>query len=303
MKKLTALILLISLLVPSALAGSVRPQGSAAYLTDVNLLVCVYLETKEPWDQDARAYTAYALNTAADYIQSAGEALGKPIRLITGADHDDLCYTFRYAQAQRHDAQDGERFDEELLDFIHDRIPSQALMDRYGAEGIAYLFFAPFPGGSYAMVYYEEDDPFYYPEYCVLYAFDGSSPTEYESVAVYAHEILHLFGAVDLYQTNPDDGVTHQVVEYIVDACPDELMYYTYEDDDTTNTETITRTLSPITLYMLGLTDGDGLIARFPTLRRTDMCAFHYSDLDDLSDYYCLKRDCPYCGGWPSDDY
>ncbi len=303
MKKAVSLMLILFLLVPAAQCAALRPQGSAGFLEGVNLLACVFVDCEPGWDENARSYVLYALETSAEYLENAGAACGKSVRLITGADHEDLQFTFRYPRALRDSHSNEDRFDEKVLDYINDKVPARSLMDRYGASGIGYLVFLPGEGASYSMIYYEDDDEYYYPEYCVFYAYDSSAPGEYESVAVFAHEILHLFGAVDLYETNPSDGVTHELVEFVVDRFPDELMYYTYEDDDSTNTRTITRTLSEITLYLVGLVDDTQYVRQFPTLRRANPCAFRDEEPEDLSEYYCLKKDCPYCGGWPRDDY
>ena len=102
-------------------------------------------------------------------------------------------------------------------------------MEKYETDSIAFLFFMDLAGRSYAMPYYAGDTD--YCEFDVIYLYDGSLRRKYESVPVYAHELLHLFGAVDLYEAYAEDGVTDALVKYVAQTYPRELMYDTYEPD------------------------------------------------------------------------
>lgn len=49
---------------------------------------------------------------------------------------------------------------------------------------------------------------------------------------MYAHEILHLFGAADLYVGSRDTFVTQPLAQYVLNTWPDAIMYYTYNSDN-----------------------------------------------------------------------
>jgi hypothetical protein len=92
--------------------------------------------------------------------------------------------------------------------------------------------------------------------------------------STYAHEILHLFGACDLYEENKTDHISQELADYIADNYPHEIMYYTYEDDDTSNFDEITKEMSPVTLYFLDWGDGGAEIKQFPEIKRKYPCTF-----------------------------
>ena len=107
----------------------------------------------------------------------------------------------------------------------------ESVVNQYEADNISFLFHINKTGRSYAMVQNEGFDSFYDNEIGVLY----SSVTDTNSNIVetgeftYAHEILHLFGAIDLYYPyNPEDERIALAEEYF----PDDIMLrYFYEID------------------------------------------------------------------------
>ena len=102
-----------------------------------------------------------------------------------------------------------------------------------------------------------------------LYKTDAYTDGEAESPATYAHEILHLFGAPDLYEGSSDPYVDEALVSYVADTYPGDIMLSTYEDDGSSRFDAITKEISPLTAYCLGLADTCPELAQFPLL--TDM--------------------------------
>lgn len=153
---------------------------------------------------------------------------------------------------------------------------------------MGYVVFIHAAGGSYSLCYYAGDEDGY-DEMSVLYLFDLDVPDQYESVSVYAHELLHLFGAVDLYKPLAEDGVTRELVRYVERNDPSELMLTTYEPDDSLNHSGISQNLSDLTRYCVGLIDDTPPLERFPGLRRSEPGAFGVNvpqdeTADDLPD-------------------
>ena len=92
------------------------------------------------------------------------------------------------------------------------------------------------------MVHYAADGSNFYHEYSCLYRYDVyAGEGESESPATYAHEILHLFGAPDLYEGSSDDFVDDALIAYVEETYPDEIMNSTYNDDGTSSFDSVHR--------------------------------------------------------------
>ena len=102
------------------------------------------------------------------------------------------------------------------------------------------------------MAHYADDGDSFYYEYSCLYKTDAYTDGEAESPATYAHEILHLFGAPDLYEGSSDPYVDEALVSYVADTYPGDIMLSTYEDDGSSRFDAITKEISPLTAYCLG---------------------------------------------------
>ena len=97
------------------------------------------------------------------------------------------------------------------------------------------------------MAHYADDGDSFYYEYSCLYKTDAYTDGEAESPATYAHEILHLFGAPDLYEGSSDPYVDEALVSYVADTYPGDIMLSTYEDDGSSRFDAITKEISPLT--------------------------------------------------------
>ncbi|MDD3411000.1 MAG: hypothetical protein PHY12_09360 [Eubacteriales bacterium] len=268
---LAVLMLLLPPFTSLALEG-LRPQGSADLAAKRTLILSIYVQAEDAvWTDKELAYTRSALDTAARYIMDAASRYGRGTELIYAP--DDLRFTFSYPSAIV-DSLDTESdtFENELLDYLHHLCPQEALMEKYQTDSVAFLFFMDLAGRSYAMPYYAGDTD--YCEFDVIYLYDSSQRRKYESVPVYAHELLHLFGAVDLYEAYAEDGVTDALVKYVAQTYPRELMYDTYEPDGSVSETDIAQTLSDLTLYTIGLIDDTPLLDLYPSLAREAPGAF-----------------------------
>ena len=131
-------------------------------------------------------------------------------------------------------------------------------------------------GTSFTMAHYADDGDSFYYEYSCLYKTDAYTDGEAESPATYAHEILHLFGAPDLYEGSSDPYVDEALVSYVADTYPGDIMLSTYEDDGSSRFDAITKEISPLTAYCLGLTDTCPELAQFPLLADMTPGVFSY---------------------------
>lgn len=298
MKKFLCAVVMLMLVFSFPAQAKVQPLGSAGLLSEPHLLISIYIQTEEcEWDRTAMVYTRYALSQAVDYVEGIGDQCGKEIRLITALDDPDLEFTMTYNTAMHDSAESsGYRFSQTVHAFIQDNIPQEELLRRHNAAGIGYLFLLPGEGCAYAMPFYLGDSMEWFYEYAVLYAYDIFAPGIYESPSAYAHEILHLFGAPDLYIPYRPDGVTHDLVQFVDSLMYQELMYDTYEPNGDIRLHGISQYVSEITLYCLGLIDDTVFLDLFPSLRREYPGAFGASiQPGSWREYDCMQDGCWVC--------
>ena len=145
-----------------------------------------------------------------------------------------------------------------LWDYINNEIPSALLLEQYDADNIIYMTY--YDVAEYnSMPAFAKDcyfDPEFSYEACYIpMAYSGTviAPT------VVAHEILHLFGAPDLYKSGSDPeffNVSSDYVNYAAEQYPKDIMVYTL---DLSTGEAllgeIKSTLSDVTAYYIGWLD------------------------------------------------
>ena len=147
-----------------------------------------------------------------------------------------------------------DRLDEEIARWVEEKVDFEGLKESYRAKWIALLVFVNNPGTSYAIVFDGTDNP---KESLILF---GQEPP-----SVFAHEILHLFGAHDLYR---DAEYTQEVTAYVGAAYPLEIMYTVADENGVLRDDKIANLVSPITAYHLGWIDYTEEIDLFPQLKR-----------------------------------
>ncbi len=68
--------------------------------------------------------------------------------------------------------------------------------------------------------------------------------------AVFAHEMLHCFGAYDLYETDSGSPITQKYVDHLMSNQPNDLMNHCFFSDY----DLITNVFSDVDAYYVGLT-------------------------------------------------
>ena len=273
---------------PNADSGLSRRQkiyGSAGLLTEPTVLVSVYINDAaggRVWTEDAKAETRQYLSTAVEWLNAQAAQYGQSLTLYydDGTANSLLCrsYTPRTAIKGGEDSNESDALLTEL-DAVCATLDTAELQRTYGTDRVAFLYFLPVSGGSFTMVHYADDGDAYYYEYSCLYRYDVyAGDGENESPATYAHEILHLFGAPDLYDGSTDSFVDEALVDYVVENYPDEIMYSTYNNDGTSSFTEIDKAISPLTAYCLGLTDSCPELEQFPLLAKVQPGVFLYGD-------------------------
>lgn len=230
--------------------------GSAKSLEGKNLIYSLFVDTPDAeWTDRDKKKALKNLEIAKEYIEAEAKDYHKKAELVVDfEENEDLTGNARIHFSLKDGEDYEEALDEEIAGWLEDQIDYEALTKEYKAKGIATIVFVNHKGSTYAICYDGVDNP---QESLVMFA--GEVP------AVYAHEILHLFGAHDLYE---DAEYTEEVCEYVKKAYPDEIMYTVKDEKGRLNNSEIQNELSPVTAYHLGWVNYIEEIDVFPQLKR-----------------------------------
>ena len=238
--------------------------GSAIELDGRIVVVSIFLsDTKHYWnfndqtDQMRREHCLAYLSIAAEWITENASSWGRYPEFIYDWEQYDGLY---YEMGINHDiANDYEDPTDKMNEMIKTVVQPDSILDKYDAESIVFLAFINSSlftiAGSFTIPYDDGlgDDTM---EICYIFCnYDG----EEEPPAAYAHEILHAFGAPDLYMAdNPfyNYNIGQDYVSYCELYHPNEIMLTTYNvDTDEPCYDHISNELSEITAYYIGWTD------------------------------------------------
>ncbi len=210
------------------------------------------------WDEDSLAeyeeYEIRSLGIACDWISQRTAEYGADTELIYDWSTDPKLRQ----QAVIKGNLTGQYPDTKAVDgYLDDLEESRMeLMRRYRTDSVIYIFFTnteaehDYPSLSY--MWMNEGDP--EDEFTIIYK---SVDFEWESPAVYAHEMLHLFGAFDFYTVDGygyESGVTEEYIRHLEETGSNDIMF-TICDISTglQNYDKITNGLSEVDAYYLGI--------------------------------------------------
>ena len=261
--------------------GAWRPQGSAKTLEGESVIVTILLETPDAdFTDDEITYANQSIDRSCRYLEEQGKKYGKSVRLYNyDSENSDLLFRISCdkpatdAADFRADTYTG--FKDTVDSLIADEIPFDDIYEKYGTDSIGFMVMLDAGASAYSQVYYPDGDYYGYNEWVSMFVHDKYG-TRYENLACYAHEILHLFGAIDLYAAKAAAGFSEDMAAEIAND-PDysmALMYNTYNPDGSYDYENIPQELSDITLAMIGFTDGAEVFEKYPSLVRNYTAAF-----------------------------
>lgn len=205
--------------------------GSAGYLDGSTVLVSLFLDDKNAnWTSEDKALVMNNMNIAVDYLVEEGKRYGKEVNLIYDiSEHEDLEYHIKYADAFPGSTsisekdEDVERFIYAVYDYIENHISIQDIMEKYDVNSIAFLCFVDGETEEATAYQYVSGENYYYEELCFI-NLRWKSTNQNVNPDTYAHEILHLFGARDLYYTSVKDGISKEFIEYVAKNHPKDIM-------------------------------------------------------------------------------
>ena len=232
--------------------------GSAKYLDGSSVLVTIYLDdVNSQWLESDEQLVADNMKVACDYLTQQGKQHGKEVNLIYDTSVDgDLTYRLSYKEAFGGSTRvktKGDKADQlvyAVYDFIENNIDTEAILEKYNVNSIGYMVFIDGEADRCAAYcYHTRYKGNYYPEFCLINLRWNGGINVYPDT--YAHEILHIFGARDLYYTSEYDGMSRTFIEDVYENYPTDIMLG-YAADVVTYPEKITSDVTSITAYFLG---------------------------------------------------
>lgn len=260
------------------------PTGSAKYLDGDSVLVSIFLEDRDSlWTGEDRELVRHNLNVANEFLVEEGEKYGKEVNLIYDFEkYPELEYHFTYRKEYcgfnwQDDGSENDKMVEELVDsvydFIHDEIPIQEIMEKHQVNSIGFLVYVDHEeGAACTYVYSAGTHKYNYTETCFLnlrWQNDGRNVLG----STFAHEILHLFGARDLYVTGEDDNITSDAVSYAYETRPKDIMLGGYRKAvDWENR--VSADVTDITAYYLGWKYTADILTKYPDMECSEPASF-----------------------------
>ncbi|MBR3635965.1 MAG: hypothetical protein IKN47_07195, partial [Lachnospiraceae bacterium] len=196
------------------------------------------------------------LKVATEYLENVAKDYGRDMDMIYDwAEIPELAYTLDVnADYQTIDDGYGD-LDYSFWDAISKNIPTEDILNKTGATQAVYMLYFNTPASntktSCTRDYYE-GMPYPY-EMCYMFM---NCEGDKEPPACFAHEILHTFGAVDLYMASEFDGITQEYVDYAESSKLNDIMRICEDPKNGAYLyDTIKNEITDITAYYTGLTD------------------------------------------------
>lgn len=237
-------------------------RGSASEMEGKTVVVSIFLDDAvSSWSEsDADVELMYTmkdyLGMACDWISNQAADYGTNMEFIYDWEQDEeLAYQMQTDLDIAHDESGVDRYMGQQFDLS---IDTDYLMSKYSADNMLYLAFVNTPIDSditsYTMNYYEG---IRYPyEACYIFTrVDGYL----ECPAGIAHEILHAYGAPDLYCADiygDNYGVSEELVNYYEEKKSNDIMFTNYDCiTGDSYYDRITNEFTPLDAYYCGIAD------------------------------------------------
>ena len=251
-------------------AESIPKLGSSGKLEGTIAVVTMFLDdTRSSWnfnkkkDVEMYDYVYYDMQVACDWITKSCKDYGRKVNFIWDWDkHPELCFSGEkiYINATN----ENEDIHSEVQYLIRNYIDSEKIKKSLGANGIIYV--ACFNTSARNSVTSMTDAwSREYPineEICYMFM---RCDKDVEVPAMFAHEMLHTFGAPDLY-TPGMFGITQEFVNYIESSKSNDIMGFRtglIPNTDTLDYDNVPNVLGELTAYYVGLTNSSKTVQKW----------------------------------------
>lgn len=241
-------------------------HGNAAYIAGKTVIVSIFAnDTTTSWDYEADDDVVTMYQTIS-YMKTAAEWLENQVALYGGTAE------FVYDWEENEDLFLGANFYQDMIRadssfygdqkyFIDNYIDTEGLKKKYDADNILYIFF-------FNSDFSNQSNPWTSPSPSVhgnaystefINIFVRFDDIHIASPSAYAHEILHTFGAHDLYYEN--HAVNQAYVDYCTETNSNDIMYTVSDGEEITNE------FSELDAYYTGLLDYSGEVEKWGLLK------------------------------------
>ncbi len=235
-------------------------HGSAEKMIGTTLVYSIFASDKlYSWDekseddQDLILEINSYLKIAGEFLSESASQYDQSADFITDfKEHKDLC-SFATFDGELEDLTANDELS--VWEYIEDNVNVEELEEKYQADNVIFFAFMNTDIASQAVScarnWYEGME---YP-YEVVFLFNVDSGYQ-NPPAVYAHEMLHTFGAPDYYTTDSEYILTYDQQEFVEMNLPNDIML-TCTDLETGDYvyDRITNEVSELTAYYIGLTE------------------------------------------------
>lgn len=249
--------------------------GSAKYLDGNSVLVTIYVDTEEStWNVHDENLVKSNTEIACDYLKEQGRLYGKDVNLIYDSfTNSDLKYRMSF-NITSHNVGNESYSDElakDVYDFIDTEIDTKSIMEKYQVNSIGYMVFVDDTSDKcLAYSFYETSHSNMYTEFCIIYLrWTEGDPVD---ASTYAHEILHLFGAKDLYHTSDYTGIYKDFVKYADKKYGNDIMLGSFADK--VYGRDINADITKLTAYFLGWMNYIAELETFPSIKTREPACF-----------------------------
>lgn len=200
-------------------------------------------------------YIGAGLSVSAKYLTDAAAKYGKNVNFIYNWDeHPELFHCADLDFDYRNTNTEYDDLDNKVWEFIENDIDTASILQQNDAQQAIYMLYFNTPTDNNitccSRPYYENME---YPyELCYMFM---NYQNQYACPSFFAHEMLHTFGAPDLYRADETAGITQEYVDYANKINLNDIMRMN-EDPATGNLlyDSIANDITDITAYYVGLT-------------------------------------------------
>ncbi len=233
--------------------------GTAGHLSGKTVIVTIFAGCKNgSWDIKGKDRSTYSnakkyIGIAARWLTAEAAGYGKKAEFVYDwTKHPDIIYQFNYNA----DLSEWKDVYDPLVADIDKKIDTAAIKANYNADNVVFLTFMNFDGRSAA--FWAVD------RYRNGYKYPYEIPIVKTIVpAVIAHEILHCFGAPDMY-ADGGKGITTDFIEYAKDSKLNDIMRITWDPKTGKYVyDKILNHITEVTAYYVGLTDSSASVKKW----------------------------------------